>query len=61
MHLTSRDLRPQRVGRYDGVGVGGTSSWRWGRRNGMKNCQSIDLDEDKDWTVKKILKIISKK
>ena len=31
----------------------GTSSWRQGRRNGMRNCQMMDLDENDEWTVKK--------
>jgi hypothetical protein len=30
-----------------------TSSWRQGRRKGMKNCFRADQEEDKDWTVKK--------
>jgi hypothetical protein len=31
----------------------GTSSWRWGRRNGMRNSQRAAQEEDKDWIVKK--------
>jgi hypothetical protein len=30
----------------------GTSSWRQGRRNGIKNCWREDLEGDRDWTVK---------
>jgi hypothetical protein len=33
----------------------GTSSWRWGRRNGMRNNWREDQERD-DWTVKKGLK-----
>jgi hypothetical protein len=32
----------------------GASSWRWGRRNGMRNCQRVDWKGDDDWIVKKI-------
>jgi hypothetical protein len=31
----------------------GTSSWRWGRRNGMRNSQRADQEEDNNWTVKR--------
>jgi hypothetical protein len=24
-----------------------------GRRNGMRNCQTVDWDRDNDWTVNK--------
>jgi hypothetical protein len=48
-----QDLRPQGVGRPDGVG---TSSWRRGRRNGMRNCRKEDREGDKNWTVKKKIK-----
>jgi hypothetical protein len=34
--------------------VVGTSSWRQGKRNGMKNCWRVDLEGDNDWTTKKI-------
>jgi hypothetical protein len=33
----------------------GTSSWRWGRRYGMRNLQRAHWEEDNDWTVKKRL------
>jgi hypothetical protein len=36
----------------------GTFSWRWGRRNVMRNCWRADWEGDNDWTVKKYLKII---
>jgi hypothetical protein len=31
----------------------GISIWIQGRRNGMRNCQSIEWQGDKDWIVKK--------
>lgn len=40
-----------------GYGGMGSSSWRWGKRNGMRNCQRAELVVNKDWTVKKRLKI----
>lgn len=36
-----------------GYGGMGSSSWRWGKRNGMRNCQRAELVVNKDWTVKK--------
>jgi hypothetical protein len=38
------------MGRSDGSG---DISWRWGRRNRMRNCQRVDREGDNDWTVKK--------
>jgi hypothetical protein len=35
------------------VGVG-TSSWRWGRRYGMRNSQRADREGNKNWIIKKI-------
>jgi hypothetical protein len=29
------------------------------RRNEMRNCQRVDLEEDNDWTVKNIIKKIN--
>jgi hypothetical protein len=37
---------------WGGSGVG-TSSWRWGKRNGMRNCQRADWEEDNSSNVKK--------
>jgi hypothetical protein len=31
----------------------GTSSWRLGRRYGMRNSQRVDKEGDKDWTLRK--------
>jgi hypothetical protein len=44
-------LRPQGLGRPGGVG--GTTSWREGRRNELKNCGRVYQEGDNDWTVKK--------
>jgi hypothetical protein len=42
------------MGRPGGVcGGGGASSWRWGRRNGIKNYGRAEWEGDKDCTVKK--------
>ena len=30
----------------------GAFSWRQGRRNGMRNCQRVDCEGDKNWNVK---------
>jgi hypothetical protein len=32
----------------------GAFSWRQGRRNGMRNCQRVDCEGDKNWNVKRI-------
>jgi hypothetical protein len=32
----------------------GTSSWRWRRKKGMRNCKRVDQEGDNDWTVKNI-------
>jgi hypothetical protein len=62
MHLTLERLEAPGIGEvcWDGYGVRGiqTSSWRQGRRNGMRKCQRVDWEEDNDWTVKKDLIII---
>jgi hypothetical protein len=29
------------------------SSWRQGRKNGLRNCWRAEWEGDKDWTVKK--------
>jgi hypothetical protein len=51
-------LKPQGVGRSVVVWGGVTSSWRQGRRNGMRNCRRVDWDGNSDWTVKKLIIII---
>jgi hypothetical protein len=33
--------------------VYGTSSWIWGRKNGMRNCERAEWEGDSNWTVKK--------
>jgi hypothetical protein len=32
----------------------GISSWRQGRKDGMRNSQMADREGDNNWTVKKI-------
>jgi hypothetical protein len=32
----------------------GTSSWRWGRRYGIRNSKRADQEGYNDWTVKKM-------
>jgi hypothetical protein len=40
-------LRPQALGV-------GAFSWRWGRKNGMRNCQRVEQEGHNEWTVKKL-------
>jgi hypothetical protein len=35
-----------------------TSSWRWGRRNWMRNSQRANWEGDSDWTIKRLIIII---
>ena len=42
------------------VGVG-TSSWRQGRKNGIRNCQWAEQEGENDWTVQKIQVIKKRK
>jgi hypothetical protein len=44
-------LRLPGVGRSSRIGKIGRSSWRWGRRYGMKNSQSVDEEGDYERTV----------
>jgi hypothetical protein len=41
------------MGKSGRVGVR-TSSWRWERRNRMRNSQRVNREGDDYWTVKKI-------
>jgi hypothetical protein len=45
---------PDRAG-LGGVRQGGvgTSFWRWGRRNGLRNSLRAEQEGDNDWTVKR--------
>jgi hypothetical protein len=58
MHLTLERLESPGNGeawKDMGVcGAVGTSYWRWGRKNGPRNCWTAEQDGDNDWTVKKI-------
>jgi hypothetical protein len=42
--------RPGRV--VVGCEGAGTSSWRRGRRNGMRNCGRAEQEGDNDWIIK---------
>jgi hypothetical protein len=51
MHFTRKRLEAP-GGKESWCGELGTSFWRLGRINGMKNCQRTNEEGDSDWTVK---------
>jgi hypothetical protein len=48
MHLTLKRLEAQRLARSGRLGLVGTPSWRWGRKNRMRNCQNADQEREND-------------
>jgi hypothetical protein len=54
IHLTLERLEAPGSGEaWRGRGGVGTS-WRWGKRNGMRNCWRADREGDNEWSVKNI-------
>lgn len=51
--LPFKYLRPQRMGGLAGCRGMGTTTWKCGRKNGMRNCWRTEQEVNNDWTVKK--------